>query len=236
MSWPAGLQRRGYAGLEPALAIGICILACCPGGTASNIVAYIGKGEMGLSILMTTASTIAAIFMTPLLTTWLAGTLVPVDPSALFLSTLQVVLAPVMVGVFCSQRYPATVARIACFSPAMATLLIAFIVGSTLAHNAEAAKRCGMQLFGAVAGLHACGFVLGYLISKIFGLSNKIVGMQNATLGAVLATLHFVDPLVAAPCAVSSCTQSVMGSLIAGFWRLRVKDSDPGEDTDITKI
>ena len=68
----------------------MCVLSSCPGGTASNIVAYIAKGEMGLSIMMTTASTLAAIVMTPLITTWLAGTLVPVDPKALFMSTLQV--------------------------------------------------------------------------------------------------------------------------------------------------
>lgn len=77
------------------------------------------------------------------------------------------------------------------------------------------------------------GFVLGYAVSKALGLSDKIartnsieVGMQNATLGAVLAGLHFGNPLVAAPCAVSSCTQSVLGSLIAAYWRATVKEGE----------
>ncbi len=132
----------------------MCVLSSCPGGTASNIVAFIAKGEMGLSIMMTTASTLAAIVMTPLLTTWLVGTLVPVDPRALFMSTLQVallrdkdlshlsvprnhrceivtttqvVLAPVLLGAFLNQRYPAVVSRLAKFTPCIATMLIALI-------------------------------------------------------------------------------------------------------------
>jgi BASS family bile acid:Na+ symporter len=195
---------------------------------------------MGLSILMTTASTLAAIVMTPLLTTWLAGTLVPVDPRALFTSTLQVVLAPVVLGAFLNQSFPSTVSRVARFSPAVATLLISLIVGSTLAHNADSALRCGGQLFATVAALHGAGFVIGYSVSKALGLSNKIartnsieVGMQNATLGAVLAALHFSDPLVAAPCAVSSCTQSVMGSLIAAYWRAPTPEDEGDTGTSV---
>ncbi|GIL45294.1 hypothetical protein Vafri_2459 [Volvox africanus] len=102
----------------------------------------------------------------------------------------------------------------------------AAIVGSTLAASAGAVRASGPALMGAVAGLHASGFFLGYVISKALGLSDKIcrtmsieVGMQNSTLGAVLAALHFSDPLTAAPCAVSACTHSVMGSALAAFWQ-----------------
>lgn len=215
-----------YAGLSAPLAVGIAVLSACPGGTASNIVAYLARGEMALSILMTTASTLAAVVATPLITAALAGTLVPVDAKGLFVSTLQVVLAPVLLGCLANQRFPATVARVARFAPCVATLLVALIVGSTLAHSAAAARASGLQLLGAVAGLHASGFALGYFIAKLLGLSDKIcrtmsieVGMQNSTLGAVLAALHFSDPLTAAPCAVSACTHSVMGSLLAAVWR-----------------
>mmetsp|Transcript_10061 Transcript_10061/g.21515 ORF Transcript_10061/g.21515 Transcript_10061/m.21515 type:complete len:390 (+) Transcript_10061:220-1389(+) len=232
-----GYALSRYAGLEAGLAIGMCVLSSCPGGTASNIVAYIAKGEMGLSIMMTMASTLAAIVMTPLLTALLAGTLVPVDPKALFLSTMQVVLLPVVAGAVLNQKFPATIARVSRFSPLAATLVIVLIVGSTLSHSAEAAKRCGLQLVGAVGALHAAGFAIGYSVSKALGLSDKIartnsieVGMQNATLGAVLAGLHFADPLVATPCAVSSCTQSIMGSLIAAFWRATVVEKEKPED------
>ncbi|GIL93986.1 hypothetical protein Vretimale_266 [Volvox reticuliferus] len=215
-----------YAGLPAPLAVGIAVLSACPGGTASNIVAFLARGEMALSILMTAASTLAAVVATPTITAALAGTLVPVDAKGLFVSTLQVVLLPVMLGCLANQRFPAAVSRIARYTPAVATLLVAAIVGSTLAASAGAVRASGPALLGAVAGLHASGFFLGYVISKALGLSDKIcrtmsieVGMQNSTLGAVLAALHFADPLTAAPCAVSACTHSIMGSALAAFWQ-----------------
>ncbi|GIL45293.1 hypothetical protein Vafri_2459 [Volvox africanus] len=215
-----------YAGLPAPLAVGIAVLSACPGGTASNIVAFLARGEMALSILMTAASTLAAVVATPTITAALAGTLVPVDAKGLFVSTMQVVLLPVMLGCLANQCFPVAVSRIARFTPAVATLLVAAIVGSTLAASAGAVRASGPALMGAVAGLHASGFFLGYVISKALGLSDKIcrtmsieVGMQNSTLGAVLAALHFSDPLTAAPCAVSACTHSVMGSALAAFWQ-----------------
>jgi len=217
-----------YVGLEPALATGVALLSACPGGTASNIIAYIAKAEMGLSVMMTTTSTLFAILATPLITKLLVGALVPVSAKALFMSTLQVVLAPVLLGCTLNQAFPATVARCARFTPAFATALISVIVATTIAHSAQSVLTSGFHVLGVVTALHASGFVLGYVVSKGLHLSEKIcrtnsieVGMQNATLGAVLAALHFSDPVVAVPCAISSCTQSVMGSLLAGFWRGR---------------
>ncbi|KAG2428650.1 hypothetical protein HXX76_011355 [Chlamydomonas incerta] len=225
-----------YAGLPAPLAVGIAVLSACPGGTASNIVAFLARGEMALSILMTAASTLAAVVATPAITAALAGTLVPVDAKGLFMSTMQVVLLPVMAGCVANQAFPAVVARVARFTPAVATLLVAGIVGSTLAASAGAVRASGPALLGAVAGLHASGFLLGFVISKALGLSGKVcrtmsieVGMQNSTLGAVLAALHFADPLTAAPCAVSACTHSVMGSALAAYWRRTTKDEEEAE-------
>ncbi|KAG2449723.1 hypothetical protein HYH02_005250 [Chlamydomonas schloesseri] len=225
-----------YAGLPAPLAVGIAVLSACPGGTASNIVAFLARGEMALSILMTAASTLAAVVATPAITAALAGTLVPVDAKGLFMSTMQVVLLPVMAGCVANQQFPAVVARVARFTPAVATLLVAAIVGSTLAASAGAVRASGPALLGAVAGLHASGFLLGFVISKALGLSGKVcrtmsieVGMQNSTLGAVLAALHFADPLTAAPCAVSACTHSVMGSALAAYWRRTTRDEEQQE-------
>ncbi|KXZ51713.1 hypothetical protein GPECTOR_11g161 [Gonium pectorale] len=212
----------GYAGLAAPLAVGIAVLSACPGGTASNIVAFLARGEMALSILMTAASTLAAVVATPAITAALAGTLVPVDAKGLFVSTMQVVLLPVLSGCLANQAFPSAVARISRFTPAIATLLVAAIVGSTLAASAGAVRGCGPALLGAVAALHASGFLLGYVISRAFGLSPKIcrtMSIENSTLGAVLAALHFPDPLTAAPCAISACTHSVMGSMLAAYWQ-----------------
>ncbi|EFJ53046.1 hypothetical protein VOLCADRAFT_102664 [Volvox carteri f. nagariensis] len=235
-----------HAGLPASLAVGIAVLSACPGGTASNIVAFLARGEMALSILMTAASTLAAVVATPTITAALAGTLVPVDARGLFLSTVQVVLLPVLSGCLANQYFPSAVSRISRYTPAVATLLVAVIVGTTLAGSARAVVASGPALVGAVAGLHASGFLLGYVISKALGLSDKIcrtmsieVGMQNSTLGAVLAALHFADPLTAAPCAVSACTHSVMGSALAAYWQRtapREEQEGRGEAYEILEL
>ncbi|GLC73886.1 hypothetical protein PLESTF_001431700 [Pleodorina starrii] len=116
-------------GLAPGLAVGVALVSCMPGGTASNIVAYIAKGDMPLSIMMTTASTLMAIATTPLLTSLLVGTLVPVDPRAMFLSVLQLVLAPVLAGTAVNQFFPSAVARVKLYTPFLATVVVYFIVG-----------------------------------------------------------------------------------------------------------
>lgn len=182
---------------------------------------------------MTAASTLAAIVMTPLLVSFLAGSFVPVDPLALLLSCLQVVLLPVALGVLLNKAQPLIAGKVAKVTPALATLLIALIVGKTLGHNSKAAIEAGLPLLLAVSTLHIAGFVTGYLVSKGLGLSNKLartnsieVGMQNATLGAVLAVTHFADPLVSVPCAVSSCTQSIIASMIAAYWRATTPEGE----------
>jgi BASS family bile acid:Na+ symporter len=208
-------------------AVGLCIVGACPGGTASNVVTYLAKADLPLSVAMTTASTMGAVIATPVITKLLLGTLVPVDVAALLLSTVQVVLLPVLLGAALNQTFPKQVERLAPLSALSAVLLIAAICGSVIAQNASAVASAGPRLLLAVAILHAGGFALGYGLSKVVGMPEKVartnsieVGMQNSALGALLATSHFPgNPLAAVPCAISACTHSVMGSLLAAFWR-----------------
>ena len=208
-------------------AVGLCIVGACPGGTASNVVTYLANADVPLSVAMTTASTLGAVVATPLLTQLLLGTLVPVDALALLVSTVQVVLLPVLLGAALNQTFPKQVERLAPISALSAVLLIAFICGSVIASNAAAVAAAGPKLLLAVALLHSGGFALGYTLSKVLGMPEKVartnsieVGMQNSALGALLATAHFpANPLAAVPCAISACTHSVMGSLLAAFWR-----------------
>jgi bile acid:Na+ symporter, BASS family len=137
-----------------------------------------------------------------------------------------VVLAPVLLGAWANSAQPKLTRRVAQFSPLAATLLVCLIVGSTLAHNTAALAATGARLLVCMVALHGSGFALGYTLSRVLRLSEAIcrtnsieVGMQNSTLGAVLAALHFADPLVAAPCALSACTHAIMGSLLAAYWR-----------------
>jgi BASS family bile acid:Na+ symporter len=110
--------------------------------------------------------------------------------------------------------------------------MVALICASVMARSAEAAQQANLTLLLAIFGLHAGGFLLGYVASKVLGMpeptarTNSIeVGMQNSTLGASLAMMHFIDPLVAVPCAISACMHSILGSLIAGVWRFTDKDT-----------
>lgn len=139
---------------------------------------------------------------------------------------LQVVLIPVILGIGIKRAFPKAVDRVTPYSPMLAVLMVALICATVMARSAEAARQASPMLFLAVFGLHAGGFALGYLASRVFGLpeatsrTNSIeVGMQNSTLGASLALLHFADPLTAVPCAISACMHSILGSCLAGVWR-----------------
>lgn len=153
---------------------------------------------------------------------------VPVDGMALFASTSQVVLLPVALGTLLNRMFPASVAKIAPFTPALAVAMVATICACVMAQTSSAVRQAGAGILLAVAALHVGGFALGYLASRAFGIEEKAartnsieVGMQNSTLGASLALLHFADPVTAVPCVMSACVHSVLGSALAGFWRTR---------------
>lgn len=215
--------------LPGPFAVGLILVACCPGGTASNLVAYLARANVALSVLLTMCSTLAAVVMTPLLTGWLAGAYVPVDAWGIFLTTAQVVLAPVLLGLLLHHQAPRVTEFLLPAGPILSVLVISLIVGSIIGQNASAIFAHGPQLLLAVTLLHGGGFALGYGLGRIFRYDRKIartlsieVGMQNSGLGAVLAKTHFAgDPLTAVPSALSSVCHSLLGSLLAGWWRRR---------------
>lgn len=215
--------------LPPALAVGLILVACCPGGTASNVVTYLARANVALSVIMTMCSTLAAVVMTPLLTAWLAGAYVAVDAAGIFLTTAQVVLAPVLLGLLLHHKAPRFSAFLLPAGPLLSVLVISLIVASIIGQNASAIFAHGPQLLLAVTLLHGGGFALGYAAAKMFGYDQSVartvsieVGMQNSGLGAVLAKTRFpAEPLTAVPSALSSVCHSLIGSLLAGVWRLR---------------
>ncbi|KAJ6819725.1 putative sodium/metabolite cotransporter BASS1, chloroplastic [Iris pallida] len=207
-------------------AAGLILVSCCPGGTASNIVTYLARGNVALSVLMTAASTFSAAVMTPFLTSKLAGQFVAVDPVGLFISTVQVVLAPVILGAALNQYCNDLVELVSPVMPFIAVATVAILCGSAIAQNASAILSSGFQVVVAVCSLHASGFFFGYFFSRMLGIDDSSsrtisieVGMQNSVLGVVLATQHFPNPLSAVPCAVSSICHSIYGSALAGIWR-----------------
>ncbi|MBM3845069.1 MAG: bile acid:sodium symporter family protein [Verrucomicrobia bacterium] len=228
MGWASALLFN----LPPQIAAGLILVGCCPGGTASNVVTYLARGNVALSVVMTACSTFAAVFMTPLLTQWLAGKYVDVNPWGLFLNTLQVVVAPVLAGAVLTRLAPRMVARAMPACPPIAVIAIVLICSSIVARNATQIQESGLRILGAVVALHTGGFALGYLLARVLRFEEPVartisieVGMQNSGLGVVLAQAHFTDKatgvcLAAVPCAISSIVHSVIGSLLAGLWRL----------------
>lgn len=221
--------------LPSALAAGLVLVSCCPGGTASNVVTFLARGNVALSVTMTALSTLLAVIMTPFLTSWLAGSRVPVDTAGLLLSTLQVVILPVAAGIALHHFAPRVTERVLPFAPLVAILVIALIVGSIIGAGKDTILNSGLRLLSAVFCLHVLGFLAGYAASRLLS-KNRIVarttsievGMQNSGLGVVLARAHFVNPAVAIPSAVSSLMHCLIGSFAAAVWRLRPPADDAG--------
>lgn len=212
--------------LDTPFAVGLILVSCCPGGTASNVVTFIARAHVALSVAMTACSTFAAVFLTPLLTTWLVGTRVEVDAAGLFWNTFQVVIVPVVAGVAINRFLPGVVRMVSPVAPLVSVLTIALICACIIGQSAGAIRASAGVLLVSVMLLHSGGFALGYIAARVFGYEPLIartvsieVGMQNSGLGVVLARKNFSDPLTAVPSAISSVFHSVIGSALAGYWR-----------------
>ncbi len=211
-------------------AVGLILVACCPSGTASNVVCYLARANVPLSVTTTSISTLMAIFMTPILSAFIIGSKVHVNGWALFFDTLKVILVPVSIGIIMNKYLSKFTKKILPFAPIAATLTIVLIVSSIIGAGKNLIVNCGWRLIFAVIGLHACGFLLGYLLTMITAKDKRIrqtisieVGMQNSGLGVVLAKNNFPNPATAIPSAISSATHSIIGSLLAGIWRIQNK-------------
>jgi len=223
--------------LPVEFAVGLILLSCCPGGTASNLIAYIGRANVALSILMTAFSTVLAIVMTPLLSKFLAGQMVPVDALGMLLNVIEVVLIPVAAGVLINYYFPVFVKRLGQTGPFVSTWAIVFISGGIIAPAVTEGKDILLAnlplILGATFCLHSIAFILGYLFAKLCGYNNKIArtvsietGMQNGGLAAVLAKNNFQSlmPLVSVPAVFGSVIQTVIGGIMATYWRFTNKE------------
>jgi BASS family bile acid:Na+ symporter len=178
---------------------------------------------------MTMCSTFAAVVMTPLLTKWLAGAYVPVDAWSLFVNTVQVVVLPVTLGVLLNRYTPRVVNFVMPVAPLVSVIFIALICASIIGANARTVLDAALPLFSAVALLHIGGFGLGYLMARLLKLPELScrtiaieVGMQNSGLGAVLARTTFPQMALApVPSAISASFHSIIGSVLAAWWRLQ---------------
>lgn len=211
--------------LPNPLAVGLILVACCPGGTASNVVTYLARADVPLSVTMTAVSTLLAVIMTPALTSWLAGSRIDVSFWGLLASTLQVVILPIIAGVLMNRFFKKGTQKIMAICPLVAVIFITLIVASIVGQARGLIMESGLRLIGAVFSLHAGGFLLAYFASRILLKDETVsrtisieVGMQNSGLGVVLARQNFTNPAVAVPSAISSVFHSVIASILAAFW------------------
>jgi BASS family bile acid:Na+ symporter len=212
--------------LDEALALGVVLVGCCPGGTASNVITYLAKGDLALSVGMTGVSTLLAPFMTPLLTWALAGKSVNVDVVSMFLSILWVVILPIVVGLVVKWLWPKFTEEATDYLPAFSSVAIAFIVAIIIAANAGKLSAGGFVIVVVVMLHNICGLGLGYLIGRLLGLAEPKkraisieVGMQNSGLASSLATLHFAAyPLATIPGAIFSVWHNISGAMVARLY------------------
>ena len=209
--------------LDEALALGVVLVGCCPGGTASNVITYLAKGDLALSVGMTGVSTLLAPLLTPLLTWALAGKSVDVDVTGMLLSILWVVILPIVVGLIVKAFWPKFTEKTTDYLPAFSSVANALIVAIIIAANASKLLAGGLVIVIVVILHNLCGLSLGYLIGRLLRLAEPKkraisieVGMQNSGLASSLATLHFAAyPLATIPGAIFSVWHNISGAIVA---------------------
>lgn len=213
--------------LPKELALGVMLVGCCPGGTASNVITYLAKGDLALSVGMTATSTLLAPLLTPLLVWLLAGTMVDVDTPGMLLSIVYVVIAPIICGLLCQRFLPQATKRVTPYLPAFSSLAIALTVGIVVSHNADRLLVGGMLIVLVVMLHNLLGLSLGYLVGRVLKLqkSKRValsieVGMQNSGLASSLAVMHFAAyPLATIPGAIFSVWHNISGALVARLYQ-----------------
>lgn len=213
--------------LPPDLAVGVILVGCCPGGTASNVITFLAGGDLALSVGMTTVSTVAAPVLTPALTWLLAGEYVDVDAAGMLLSILWVVILPIVAGLLAQRFLPRLTCGARDLMPGFSSIVIALIVGIIVSRNAESLWCAGHIVVLAVVLHNLLGFGLGFGVAWFLRLPfakctamSVEVGMQNSGLASSLAVSHFASqPMAAVPGAVFSVWHNIAGAVAASVFK-----------------
>lgn len=237
-----GLLIATTIGMSPELAAGFILVGCVPSGTASNVMTYLAKGDVALSVTVSSITTLIAPFVTPYLFLWLGGKFIPVNATALFVDILKIVLVPIIIGVILRQLFSQTVQKYIKVVPLISVLAIIAIVASVVAASAERLASVAAIVFIGVMIHNLGGYLLAYLVArKLCGMSEPKaraisfeVGMQNSGLGAALAMVH-LSPVAALPSAVFSVWHNISGPSLAGWWAKRTPDDGNAKDKPAVK-
>ncbi len=210
--------------MSPEVAAGVILVGCCPGGTSSNVMTYLSKGDVALSVACTSVTTLAAPLVTPFLVWMFASQYLPIDAMSMFMSIVNVVLVPLALGFLLQKLLPGVVKATVPALPLVSVIGIVLIVAAVVGVNQLKIAETGLLIFAVVVLHNGIGYLLGYFAAKACGLSiakRKAiaieVGMQNSGLGAALASAHF-SPLAAVPSAIFSVWHNISGALLANFF------------------
>lgn len=211
--------------LPAQIAAGLIIVGCCAGGTASNVIAYLAKANVALSITMTLCSTLLGVILTPFLCWLYIDTSIDINYLSMLLSMSKMVLVPVILGVTCHHLFPAFIRKVETPLASLAIMAIVIIIAIIVALNNVRLAQVGAYSFAAVILHNGFGFLSAYGISRALQCSRQDcrtiaieVGMQNSGLGVTLA-LKYLGPLAALPGAIFSIWHNIMGALLASYWQ-----------------
>lgn len=212
--------------LPPEIAIGVILVGCCPGGTASNVITYMAKGNTALSVACTSVSTILAPVLTPAIFYLLASQWIEINALSMLGSILQVVLFPIVLGLIVRSLFKQKVDAYIQVMPLISVFAIVAIVAAIIAGSKVQILQSGLLILGVVALHNGLGYLLGFWASGFFKLpyadSKAIaieVGMQNSGLGVALAAVHFAaSPITAVPSAIFSLWHNISGPALASYW------------------
>ncbi len=213
--------------LSPVMMAGVVLVGCSPGGTASNVITYLGNGDVALSITLTLTSTLFAVFLTPFFSFLILNHVVPVPAGEMFLDILQIVLIPVLLGTAINSFFSKKLSRIRNLFPLISTLAIVFIIAIIVALNKSRIEEMNFIIVFAVMMHNLIGLSLGYFVPRLLKYDKKIcrticieVGMQNSGLSVALA-VKFFSAAAALPGAIFSIWHNLSGSMLAGWWRFK---------------
>ena len=213
-------------GLEIGLLAGVILVGTCPGGTSSNVITYLSKGDVALSVGMTSVNTLLAPFLTPAITYLLLRTSVHVDVLSMFLSIVKVVLVPIALGFIINKFFGKFTQKIVAILPAVSVIAICLIVAAVVSHNAQKILTTGAIVFVVVILHNLLGYACGFLLGKILRLSvpktkalSVEIGMQNSGLATSLAGTAFPDLAMATvPGAIFSVWHNISGAILANVY------------------
>ncbi len=221
LAWALSVGLR----LPPEIAVGVILVGCCPGGTASNVMAFLAKGDVALSVAITSVTTLLAPLVTPALIYLLASQWLDVSAAAMFWSILQVVVLPIVLGIAAQSLLRNKITACVQLLPLVSVIAIVAIVAAVVAVSQQKIATTGLTIFAVVVLHNSLGLLLGYLLGKLTGLGlpqrktlSIEIGMQNSGLGAALASAHF-SPLSAVPSAIFSVWHNISGPLIATLYQ-----------------